>query len=103
MKVQGPGRPNVSQLQDKGPVKGADEAKDAKKPPSERVEVSTLSKLLSQVRAPDAPDTAKVDRLRDFEALLELVKLGNMHLTQTSDFKEAVAAWLQQSGQSQRE
>jgi len=40
---------------------------------------------------------------RDFEALLELVKLGNMHLTQTSDFKEAVAAWLQQSGQSRRE
>jgi 2-(1,2-epoxy-1,2-dihydrophenyl)acetyl-CoA isomerase len=40
---------------------------------------------------------------RDFEALLELVKLGNMHLTQTSDFKEAVAAWLRQSGQSQRE
>jgi len=40
---------------------------------------------------------------RDFEALLELVKLGNMHLTETSDFKEAVAAWLQQSGQSRRE
>jgi 2-(1,2-epoxy-1,2-dihydrophenyl)acetyl-CoA isomerase len=40
---------------------------------------------------------------RDFEALLELVKLGNMHLTQTSDFKEAVAAWLQQSGQPRRE
>jgi hypothetical protein len=29
--------------------------------------------------------------------------LGNMHLTQTSDFKEAVAAWLQQSGQPRRE
>jgi 2-(1,2-epoxy-1,2-dihydrophenyl)acetyl-CoA isomerase len=40
---------------------------------------------------------------RDFEALLDLVKLGNMHLTQTSDFKEAVAAWLQQSGQPRRE
>jgi enoyl-CoA hydratase/carnithine racemase len=40
---------------------------------------------------------------RDFEALLELVKLGNMHLTQTSDFKEAVAAWLQQSGPPRRE
>jgi 2-(1,2-epoxy-1,2-dihydrophenyl)acetyl-CoA isomerase len=31
---------------------------------------------------------------RDFETLLELVKLGNMHLTQTTDFKDAVAAWL---------
>jgi hypothetical protein len=31
------------------------------------------------------------------------VKLGNMHLTQTSDFKEAVAAWRQQSGQSRCE
>jgi 2-(1,2-epoxy-1,2-dihydrophenyl)acetyl-CoA isomerase len=40
---------------------------------------------------------------RDFEALLELVKLGNMHLTQTADFKDAVAAWLAQSGQSRRE
>jgi 2-(1,2-epoxy-1,2-dihydrophenyl)acetyl-CoA isomerase len=40
---------------------------------------------------------------RDFEALLELVKLANMHLTQTSDFKEAVAAWLQQSGKSRCE
>jgi enoyl-CoA hydratase/carnithine racemase len=40
---------------------------------------------------------------RDFEALVELVKLGDMHLTQTSDFKEAVAAWLQQSGPPRRE
>jgi 2-(1,2-epoxy-1,2-dihydrophenyl)acetyl-CoA isomerase len=31
---------------------------------------------------------------RDFEALLELVKLGNMHLTETADFKDAVRAWL---------
>lgn len=40
---------------------------------------------------------------RDFETLLELVKLGNMHLTQTADFKDAVAAWLAQSGRSRRE
>ena len=47
---------------------------------------------------------------RDFETLLELVKLGNMHLTETADFKAAVAAWLaadasknSQSGQSRRE
>ena len=31
---------------------------------------------------------------RDFDTLLELVKLANMHLTQTDDFKAAVAAWL---------
>ena len=31
---------------------------------------------------------------RDFETLLELVKFGNMHLTETADFKAAVAAWL---------
>jgi len=31
----------------------------------ERVEVSSLSKLLSQVRAPDTPDVDKVERLRD--------------------------------------
>jgi 2-(1,2-epoxy-1,2-dihydrophenyl)acetyl-CoA isomerase len=30
---------------------------------------------------------------RDFDTLLELVKLGNMHLTETTDFKAAVAAW----------
>jgi flagellar biosynthesis anti-sigma factor FlgM len=69
MKVQGPGRPNVSPVQDKGHVKGgSDNATEATKATSgERVEVSSLSKLLSQVRssAPDAPDAAKVDRLRD--------------------------------------
>lgn len=31
---------------------------------------------------------------RDFEQLLELVKFGNIHLTETADFKAAVAAWL---------
>ncbi|HKU13835.1 MAG TPA: enoyl-CoA hydratase/isomerase family protein [Steroidobacteraceae bacterium] len=47
---------------------------------------------------------------RDFETLLDLVKLGNMHLTETADFKTAVAAWLAadasksaQSAQSRRE
>jgi flagellar biosynthesis anti-sigma factor FlgM len=29
------------------------------------VEVSSLSKLLSQVRAPDTPDVEKVERLRE--------------------------------------
>ena len=66
MKVQGPGRPNVSQLHDKGPVKGADEAKSAQTAPSERVEVSNLSKLLSKAREPEAvTDAARVERLRE--------------------------------------
>jgi flagellar biosynthesis anti-sigma factor FlgM len=64
MKVQGPSRPNVTQIQDKGQVKDRDNTQVT---PSggERVAVSSLSKLLAQVRAPDAPDTAKVERLRD--------------------------------------
>jgi flagellar biosynthesis anti-sigma factor FlgM len=65
MKVQGPGRPNVTQVQDKSPAKSAESASQPGKPTGERVAVSSLSKLLSQVRAPDAPDTAKVERLRD--------------------------------------
>lgn len=39
---------------------------------------------------------------REFETLLELVKLGNMHLTETTDFKAAVAAW-RASDESRRE
>jgi flagellar biosynthesis anti-sigma factor FlgM len=68
MKVQGPGRPNVAPVQDKGNVKAGSEAatEATKAPGGERVEVSSLSKMLSQVRAaPDAPDAAKVERLRD--------------------------------------
>jgi flagellar biosynthesis anti-sigma factor FlgM len=66
MKVSGPNRPNVTQVQNKGQVKGGDGAQDAKKASAgERVAVSSLSKLLSQARTPDAPDAAKVDRLRD--------------------------------------
>jgi flagellar biosynthesis anti-sigma factor FlgM len=67
MKVQGPGRPNVAPVQDKGHVKGESATEATKATGGERVEVSSLSKLLSQVRAsaPDAPDAAKVERLRD--------------------------------------
>jgi flagellar biosynthesis anti-sigma factor FlgM len=64
MKVQGPGRPNVGQVQDKGQVKSTDTTR-ATNGTGERVAVSSLSKLLAQQRAPDSPDTAKVDRLRD--------------------------------------
>jgi flagellar biosynthesis anti-sigma factor FlgM len=65
MKVERPGRPNVSQVQEKGPAKGADEARGANKPPSERVDVSNLSKLLSSVRASEQIDVPKVERLRE--------------------------------------
>jgi flagellar biosynthesis anti-sigma factor FlgM len=65
MKVHGPGRPNVTQVQDKSPAKSAESATHTGKPTGERVAVSSLSKLLSQVRAPDSPDTAKVERLRE--------------------------------------
>jgi flagellar biosynthesis anti-sigma factor FlgM len=66
MKVSGPNRPNVTQVHDKAHVKGGENAQDTQKSAAgERVAVSSLSKLLSQVRAPDAPDAAKVDRLRD--------------------------------------
>jgi flagellar biosynthesis anti-sigma factor FlgM len=64
MKVQGPTRSTVSQVQDKGQVKNAQGAK-VESAAGERVAVSSLSKLLAQVRAPDSPDTAKVDKLRD--------------------------------------
>jgi 2-(1,2-epoxy-1,2-dihydrophenyl)acetyl-CoA isomerase len=70
---------------------------------------AAVAKLCAELAAVPPAAVAMAKQLlntsfeRDFEALLELVKLGNMHLTQTSDFKEAVAAWLQQSGQSRRE
>jgi flagellar biosynthesis anti-sigma factor FlgM len=67
MKVQQSGRPNVSQLQDRAPVSRADEAKSAPQTPSERVEVSNLSKLLSSARNDaEAPNGAeRVERLRE--------------------------------------
>lgn len=65
MKVQGPGRPNVTHVQDKGPAKNAESTSHTEKPTGERVAVSSLSKLLSQVRGPDSPDVEKVERLRE--------------------------------------
>jgi len=65
MKVQGPGRPAVQQLQDKAPIKNASAVPVDNKSAGERVEVSSLSKLLAQVRAPDTPDAEKVERLRE--------------------------------------
>jgi len=64
MKVQGAGRPPVGQVQDKSPAKGASTA-HVEKSPGERVAVSSLSKLLAQVRAPDSPDVQKVEKLRE--------------------------------------
>jgi 2-(1,2-epoxy-1,2-dihydrophenyl)acetyl-CoA isomerase len=68
-----------------------------------------VARLCAELAAVSPAAVAKAKQLlntsfeRDFEALLELVKLGNMHLTQTSDFKEAVTAWLRQSAKSRHE
>lgn len=64
MKVQGAGRPQVGQVQDKGPVKSTGTSA-VEKSAGERVAVSSLSKMLSQVRAPDSPDVEKVEKLRE--------------------------------------
>jgi flagellar biosynthesis anti-sigma factor FlgM len=65
MKVQGPGsRPNVAQVQDKAHVKSTGTAQ-VEKSAGERVEVSSLSKLLATAREPDVGDPAKVERLRE--------------------------------------
>ena len=64
MKVQSPSRPNVAQLQDKAPIKNTN-ASQVDKSGGERVEVSSLSKMLAQVRDPATPDEAKVERLRE--------------------------------------
>ena len=65
MKVQGPGRPNVSQIQDKAQVKNAESAKPASNT-GERVAVSSLSKTLAEARsAPESTDAAKVQNLRE--------------------------------------
>ena len=65
MKVQGAPRAPVGQIQDKGQVKNAGTAQPLDKSSGERVEVSSLSKMLAQVRAPDSPDVEKVERLRE--------------------------------------
>jgi flagellar biosynthesis anti-sigma factor FlgM len=62
MKVQGAGRPPV--VQDKGPVKSPSTS-PAEKSSGERVAVSSLSKMLANVRAPDSPDVEKVEKLRE--------------------------------------
>lgn len=66
MKVQGPpGRPGVgtvNQTPDSSQVKNAEANKATA--PEERIQVSSLSKLLSRVREPEGIDTAKVERLK---------------------------------------
>jgi flagellar biosynthesis anti-sigma factor FlgM len=73
MKVQGAGRPQVGQVQDKSPVKGSS-TPQVEKSSGERVAVSSLSKLLAQVRAPDSPDAQKVEKLR------ESIRTGEFHI-----------------------
>ena len=76
MKVQSPGRPNVAQLQDKAPIKSTGGAQ-VEKSAGERVEVSSLSKMLASVRAPDTPDVDKVERLR------ESIRVGEFQVDHT--------------------
>jgi flagellar biosynthesis anti-sigma factor FlgM len=68
MKVQGPGRPGVGQVesaQTNQQLKSLEQSKTTRAP-EEKIQVSSLSKLLSQVRnTPDAPDMQKVDRIKD--------------------------------------
>jgi flagellar biosynthesis anti-sigma factor FlgM len=67
MKVQGPGRPGVGQVesaQTNQQLKSLEQSKTTRAP-EEKIQVSSLSKLLSQVRnVPDAPDMQKVERLK---------------------------------------
>jgi flagellar biosynthesis anti-sigma factor FlgM len=64
MKVQGAGRPPIGQVQEKSPVKSTSTS-PAEKSSGERVAVSSLSKALAQVRAPNSPDVEKVEKLRE--------------------------------------
>ena len=76
MKVQSPSRPNVAALQDKAHIKNAGSA-PVEKGAGERVEVSSLSKMLASVRAPDTPDVDKVERLR------ESIRVGEFQVDHT--------------------
>lgn len=66
MKVERPGRPGVGQVEqsrDAGHAKSVEQAKA--KAPEERIQVSSLSKLISAFRAnPEAVDQAKVEQLK---------------------------------------
>ena len=64
MKVQRPLGPNVAQVQDKAHIRNTN-ATPVEKSGGERVEVSSLSKALAQVREPETQDAGKVERLRE--------------------------------------
>ena len=65
MKVQRPfGGPNVAQVQDKAHIRNSNAA-SVEKSAGERVEVSSMSKMLAQARGPESVETAKVERLRE--------------------------------------
>jgi flagellar biosynthesis anti-sigma factor FlgM len=67
MKVQGPARPGVGSVQEStqtAQTKNLEQSQAVA--PKERIQVSSLSKMLSEVRnAPDAPDVAKVERIKN--------------------------------------
>ena len=62
MKVHGANRPPV--VQEKSQVKSASSS-PVEKSSGERVDVSSVSKMLANVRAPDSPDVEKVEKLRE--------------------------------------
>jgi flagellar biosynthesis anti-sigma factor FlgM len=62
MKVHGANRPPV--VQEKSSVKSTSSSQ-VEKSSGERVAVSSLSKMLANVRAPDSPDVEKVEKLRE--------------------------------------
>jgi flagellar biosynthesis anti-sigma factor FlgM len=65
MKIDGPGRPRFAPTEDAGRVKDAKANKPAAPQMGERVQVSSLGKMLAEARGPDAPDQTRIDRLKE--------------------------------------
>jgi flagellar biosynthesis anti-sigma factor FlgM len=67
MKVNGPAGRNVGQVEGSQSNLAKNVEQKAPRAPEEKIQVSSLSKLLSQVKAgaPEAPDMQKVDRIRE--------------------------------------
>ena len=64
MKVRPASASNVAQVQDKAHIRNPIAA-PAKTEAAERVDVSSLSKMLSDARLPETQDAGKVERLRE--------------------------------------
>jgi len=68
--------PNVAQVQDKAHIRNTNAA-PVEKTGGERVEVSSLSKALSDARLPESQDAGKVERLR------ESIRVGQFQVDHT--------------------